>query len=161
LLVGLGKIINALRQSFSSRNTPEPSAISNSPPITPVSQASQEAGQDDADGTRGNRGWLINWPQIMSEVEMDDTEENRRFVREANNSHEGPIIFRGKGSSPRVKKSKLVAWWEKLEDRLRELEEKRDNVQATVAPQYKYGRDETVIPNLQGHVKKRKRGSQQ
>jgi len=54
-------------------------------------------------------------------------------------------------------KAKLRSWWEGLEQRFRELEQKQADRQATVADQYSYAKDGTVVPGIAGGVKKRRK----
>ena len=53
-------------------------------------------------------------------------------------------------------KDKLLAWWNGLEDLWRATEQKDEDTKATVQAQHNFGRDETVLPAISGHVKNRR-----
>jgi len=101
--------------------------------------------------------YLMNWREILDELKQKNDDEKRDRIRRLNNMHGGPIIFPGRGTQPTVDKAKLVAWWNGLEDRLRELEQQQTDRQATVADQVNYGKDGTVVPDIAGGVKKRRK----
>jgi hypothetical protein len=101
--------------------------------------------------------YLMNWREILTCLRMKNNEECRRRVREANERYEGPIILPRAGGQPKVNKDKLLPWWNGLEERFREIEQKRSDAEATVDDQYSYGRNETVVPEIEGHVKKRRK----
>jgi len=126
---------------------------------TPETAASVE---DQADEDQGKPEaapveYLMNWREILDELGLKNDEEKRDRIRRLNTMHGGPIIFQGRGAQPTVDKVKLVAWWNGLEDRLRELEQQQADRQATVADQVNYGKDGTVVPGIAGGVKKRRK----
>jgi hypothetical protein len=100
---------------------------------------------------------LMNWREILDALELEHTEERQRQVRELNERYAGPIIFQGQGGQPKANKEKLLQWWNELERRFREAQQVRADKQATVAEQYRHGREETVVPKISGHVKKKRK----
>jgi len=100
--------------------------------------------------------YLMTWVEILNALNLSNTFENKRRVRDANLLFDGPIIPPSKGSQPRVNKAKLLEWWNGLEDRFREIKQNQVDKQATVQEQYKYAKDGTVAPGIAGHVRKRR-----
>ena len=100
--------------------------------------------------------YLMSWREILDELKQKNDEEKRNRIRRLNDMHDGPIIFPGKGAQPTVDKAKLVAWWNGLERRFRELEQQQADRQATVADQVNYGAAGIVVPGISGGVKKRR-----
>jgi hypothetical protein len=100
--------------------------------------------------------YLWNWREILDALDMKNNDENQRRVRDANRQYGGPIILPPRGGQPKVSKAKLLEWWNHLEIRfLTEVGE--DNTQASLQAQYEYGKEGTVLPDISGHVKKRRR----
>jgi len=101
--------------------------------------------------------YLMNWREILDELKQKNDQEKRNRIRRLNDMHGGPIIFPGQGAQPTVDKAKLIAWWNGLEKRLRELEQQQADREATVADQYKHGADGIVVPGIIGGVRKRRK----
>jgi hypothetical protein len=55
-----------------------------------------------------------------------------------------------------VNRAKLLEWWNDLEIRW-EAEGGGKNTEATLQAQHNFGRDGTVLPDISGQVKKRRR----
>jgi hypothetical protein len=100
--------------------------------------------------------YLLNWRDTLDALDLKNTEANRGRVRKLNKQFEGPITLPGKGGQPKVSKEKLLSWWNGLEERFRESEQKQADTQATIQVQHDYGRDGTVLPDISGHVQKRR-----
>ena len=103
------------------------------------------------------KAYLWNWKEILNAVGMTDSTENRRQVRRLNDKFDGPIIVTKTGSRPRVDKVKLLAWWNRLDDLHIELQQEARDRQATAAGQYSYGSGGTVVPEIAGSLKKRRK----
>jgi hypothetical protein len=100
--------------------------------------------------------YLMTWLQILDALDLRNTGENQRRVREMNKMFDGPIILPKKGGQPKVSKDKLLTWWNGLEELFQESEKKQADTQATLQVQHDYGRDGKVLPDIIGHVKKRR-----
>jgi hypothetical protein len=100
--------------------------------------------------------YLWNWREILAALEMRNNAENRRRVREANAKFAGPIALPTKGGQPKACKERLLEWWNNLEKQFDEQEQNALDEQATLAASYSYGKDETVLPDISGHVLKRR-----
>jgi hypothetical protein len=101
--------------------------------------------------------YLHGWAQILRALELSNNAEQKGLVRRLNRLFDGPIILPPKGGRPVVVKVKLVEWWNGLEQRFDEDHQSRANQQATVANRHAYARDGEVVPDLQGHVKRRRK----
>jgi hypothetical protein len=101
--------------------------------------------------------YLFNWPEILGYLQRPNTEKERRRVRRLNDECDGPLNFEGQGSGPKVDKVKLMEWWNGLEDRWEELQRRKADQRETVKEQYEYGKNATVVPNVSGQVKRRKK----
>ena len=99
----------------------------------------------------------MSWREILDALDLANNAENQRRVRELNTRFEGPIILPSKGGQPKANKDKLLNWWNGLEERFRQMEQKQTDTEATLQAEYSYARDEKVLPNISGHVKKRRR----
>ncbi len=102
------------------------------------------------------KAYLWNWTEILDAVKMPDTEENRRQVRRLSDIHNGPITVPVSGGRPVADRTKLIEWWNGLESWFQQLQQQRQDQQATVADQYNYGRTGVVIPGIDGSEKKRR-----
>jgi hypothetical protein len=100
--------------------------------------------------------YLLSWREILDALDLKNNSEKHRRVRQLNEQYDGPIILGGKGSQPRVSKDKLLHWWNGLEERFRESEQKQADTEATLQAQHNFGRDGTVLPDISGHVKNRR-----
>jgi hypothetical protein len=102
------------------------------------------------------RTYLFSWQQILFAVGMTNDDETRGRVAKLNGEYDGPIILPKQGGQPKVEKAQLLKWWNSLEQRFRELSQREEDSRATVADQYEYGKDGTVVPGVSGGVKKRR-----
>jgi hypothetical protein len=100
--------------------------------------------------------YLLSWRDILDAVGMPNNSENRVRVRNLNKEYEGPISLPRKGGQPKVVKDKLLIWWDHLEI-LFKTSGAGNNTKMSVETQYPYGKDGTVIPDISGHIKKRRR----
>ena len=100
--------------------------------------------------------YLKSWSEVLDAVGLPKTEEKRRYVRQANAKYEGPIILPSRGGQPFVEREKLLTWWNELEKRVAEAEQKRVNTRATLQDQHNHGRDGTVLPGISGHIQRRR-----
>jgi hypothetical protein len=104
----------------------------------------------------GCKTYLWNWREILAALGMRNNAENRRRVREATTNFSGPIVLPTKGGQPKVCKERLLLWWNSLEQCFCEQEQKQLDASASVAASYKHGKEATVLPDIAGHVKKRR-----
>jgi hypothetical protein len=82
-----------------------------------------------------------------------------RQITRLSQSTGGPIVIGGKGRQPRVDRRKLLDWWNNLEERNCESENRLVDSRATVAEQFDYGKAATVVPQISGSVKRTRRNS--
>ena len=100
---------------------------------------------------------LFGWREILEALAMPNTDENTGRIKRLNESDCGPITAKpGRGNRPEVDRDDLLKWWEQRKDRLTELEQRDVDRIATIAEQSNYGRSETVVHGIGGHVKKRR-----
>jgi hypothetical protein len=100
--------------------------------------------------------YLWNWREILDALGMVHDDENIRRVREANLQYDGPIILPRKGGRPKVVAAELLKWWNELLEIFRESAQREADTDATLQDRHDYGRHGTVLPNIGGHVKKRR-----
>ena len=104
---------------------------------------------------------LLSWREILNALKQPNDETKRRAVAHLNKNTNGPILFNGRGAQPTADKDKLLKWWNQyVEKRYGELKQKREDASATVRSEYRQGsasREETVLPDIAGHVKKRRK----
>jgi hypothetical protein len=107
-------------------------------------------------------GWraieeALGLSQIYPNMNYD---ERRRKLAYLNRRFGGPIKAGGKGSQPVVNRSKLIEWWNSLEEHVERLEERIRDKKATMQSRHPYGRTSHVVPEIGGSVKRRKSRSQ-
>jgi hypothetical protein len=135
----------------------------NAPPLDAVRPAGENGDRSPQQPVEGQTSpslptqYLLNWREILAALDLNNNAENQRRVRQLNEKFAGPIALPGQGGQPRVSKGKLVSWWNGLEERFQEIEQKEANTEATLQAQHDYGRAGTVLPDISGHVKKRRR----
>jgi hypothetical protein len=100
--------------------------------------------------------YLFSWREVLDTVNLKNEEQNQRRVAELNRQYGGPIILPGRGGQPKVSKAKLLEWWNHLEIIWQTTGEGR-NAEATLQGQHAYGRTGTVLPDISGHARKRRR----
>jgi hypothetical protein len=100
--------------------------------------------------------YLLSWREILDALDLPNNAENQRRVRAMNKQFDGPIALPKQGGQPKVSKDKLMSWWNHLENCFREGAQKDADTRATLDDQHDYGRNERVLPNISGHVKKRR-----
>ena len=110
-----------------------------------------------ASGVAGPITYLNGWREILEALGLKNDESIRRRVARLNTKWSGPIITRGQGCQPTCEKSKLLMWYQGLEEQYRRREQHARETRKTVEGGYTYGRDEKVIPGVAGHEKKRRR----
>ncbi len=93
----------------------------------------------------------------MKTVELPNTQENRQRLTSLNKTFNGPLVLPKRGGQPKADRAKLLEWWNSLEERFRESQQRQIDTQATLKARHNYGRDETVLPDISGHIKKRRR----
>jgi hypothetical protein len=110
-----------------------------------------------AEANTGPTDLLLNWAQILAALNMKNTKTTRNQVSKLNAEYRGPIIPASRGGQPKAGKSKLLNWWNGLEEQFKQSQQKRADKKASVEGQHPYGRTETVVPEIGGHVKKRRK----
>lgn len=101
--------------------------------------------------------YLTSWRDILDGLRQDNNAEMRRKVTRLNKQYDGPIVIpSGQGGQPKVERSKLINWWNGLEHRFQETEQRQRNRKATVSAVHNYGRNGQVVPDISGAVKKRR-----
>jgi hypothetical protein len=103
--------------------------------------------------------YLGSWAEILNALKKENTKENRGHVRRLNEQDDGPIIFTGKGTQPKVEREKFIRWWNGLEDRFAERAARERDRAATISDQYNFGRDAIVTPEISGSVKRRRKST--
>jgi hypothetical protein len=103
--------------------------------------------------------YLYGWTEILDALGLAVHQANKTHISSMNETFDGPIKRGTKGQRPLVVKDKLWEWWHQLEQRYDENRQNESNRQATVEARHPYGRTGEVVPNLGGHVKKRRRKS--
>jgi hypothetical protein len=99
--------------------------------------------------------YLMSWREILDALDLKNNQENQRRVRDLNKQYEGPIALPTQGGQPKVNKAKLLDWWNHLEIRFMTAGG-GTNTDATLQARHEYGRDGTVLPDISGHVQKRR-----
>jgi hypothetical protein len=99
--------------------------------------------------------YLQSWREILDCLKLKNDKTRQNQVRQANDQYAGPIHFPGRGAQRKVNKAKLIEWWCRLEI-LWDTQGGEEDAEATVKARHNYGRDGTVVPNISGHVQKRR-----
>lgn len=97
---------------------------------------------------------LFGWPEILDAIKRPDSDVER--VRRLNRETSGPIQTR-QGGDPRVNKKELIAWWNRLEQAYDETCRKAEDTAATVANQHQFGKEGTVVSDINGGVRQRRK----
>jgi hypothetical protein len=100
--------------------------------------------------------YCLNWVEILHCLDINNTEENRRSIRQLNEQFGGPIITPRKGGQPKVVRHKLLEWWRGLEIQFQDYQHQKEGKRESTAETYQYGREAVVTPLIAGHVKKRR-----
>ena len=145
--------MNAKLQTLVSRLRLHRATLSPQPPVVI---------ETDQDKPAEPKTYLWNWKEILDAVGRKDTPENRRHVQRLSDTLDGPIVVPKSGSGPKaIDKAKLLEWWNRIDDLHLELQQQDRDRQGTVADQYDYGSEGTVVPEIGGAVKKRRRDAKQ
>ncbi len=99
--------------------------------------------------------YLMNWREILDCLDLSNDDEKRGHVRKLNKNYDGPIILPSRGGQPKVEKTRLLTWWNHLESKW-ETGGRGLNTQATVEEEYQHGKIATVLPEIGGHIKKKR-----
>ena len=117
--------------------------------------AGEKAETQEAQASRPPAEYLKNWQEILVALGRTNNREERRFVAALNRQYAGPIILPGRGGRPKAEKTKLIGWWNHLEIVWQTQGGGRSSTD-TVKEQYPYGRRGIVVPNIGGHVRKKR-----
>lgn len=112
-------------------------------------------GPDTAIGTP--KKFLRGWAEILVAVGEKNNDETRRMVKRLNELREGPISKPGRGSRPIVEQSKLLQWWNRLDLEQQDAANQREGEKLAAKFQHAYGREGTVVPEIGGAVKRRRK----
>jgi len=96
------------------------------------------------------------WEAIASALEQHNDGAFQKRIKQLHERYPSPIQFGGPGTPPFVEQRKLIEWWNSLENRLSEVQSRRDDQRQSTAEGHAFGRDGVVIPEIQGHEKKRR-----
>jgi hypothetical protein len=107
------------------------------------------------DGDAKPKAYLQGWPEILSALGKKNNDSEKTLVSGWNQKYEGPIMIAGAGSRPKVERTKLIAWWNRLEIQF-ETENRARDAAATVESTHRHGRDGVVAPEIAGSVRKRR-----
>jgi hypothetical protein len=138
-------------QFFGHASKFEENHLGNTPAVSPVDAQSPAADTP--------KKLLFGWAEILNTLKLSNDDTNRDRVSRLNDLHAGPIIKRGHGQPPMVDADKLVPWWNSLETRHAESVQHATDTEATVAASYRHGTDGEVVPDIGGHVQKRRKRS--
>lgn len=99
--------------------------------------------------------YLTSWREILDALSLTPHQKDK--VAKLNKDFDGPIVVEKQGAQPRVERSTLLAWYNGLEARFQEVRQRHRDRQATTAGGYSYGKEGTVVQEISGSVKKRRR----
>lgn len=106
-------------------------------------------------GDQEPKAYLLGWREILDALGLKSDQKDR--VARLSSEYEGPIIVPGQGAQPKVEKTKLLAWWNRLEITWEDqLNQKRGGA-LEGASQHDYGRMGRVAPEIKGSVRKRRK----
>jgi hypothetical protein len=100
--------------------------------------------------------YSFGFADIAQALGRNNDEAFQKRIKNYHKRFGSPIVFGCSGEPPKVERSKLIKWWNSLEDRWREIEQRESNRMASVSDSYKHGRDATAIPEIKGHEKQRR-----
>jgi hypothetical protein len=157
--------LTALRAFVARRLTANPTAVPANPQPAPPANT--------ADGTNDRlpvqavdalttaaqsppNQYLLSWRDILDALEQKNNAENQRNVRKLNEQYEGPIVLPRKGGQPKVSRDRLLTWWNRLEERFRDIGQREADARATLQARHRYGKDGEVLPDISGGIKKRR-----
>ncbi|MEM6778220.1 MAG: hypothetical protein AAF670_11240 [Planctomycetota bacterium] len=100
--------------------------------------------------------YLDGWREILTAIGKTNNSSNKESVRRLNDNYEGPIPNLGQGKKPFVEKRELIDWWNKLEEMAEAKSKSALDKDATVEASHAYGREDEVVPEISGRVKKRR-----
>lgn len=128
--------------------------------LFPAKKPAVDGAGRDKNATRQNEQpaeYLFSWLEILDCLNLPNDEETRRRVSRLNQEHNGPIIVTGKGGQPKVEKSKLIEWWNRLEILWKDRANQEAGKKMSGEAQHNYGASGTAAPEVGGGVKKRRR----
>lgn len=99
---------------------------------------------------------LFGWPSILDALNQRNDKSSRDRVSRLNKSSDGPIKQGTQGKQPVVDRDRLIPWWSGLEARHANSVQRETDKEATVSKSYEHGRDGEVVPDIAGHVLKRR-----
>jgi hypothetical protein len=103
--------------------------------------------------------YLTSWREILVALGMKDNKEDQEKVKKLNKTYNGPIATPKQGAQPKVDKAKLIKWWNGLDQKFQDSQQRQRDTKATAAAQHPYGQAGVVAPDMGGGVKKRRRDS--
>jgi hypothetical protein len=111
--------------------------------------------QEETKAPQGPRPLLTGWHEITKAVGRKHSDRDK--IKRLNKFHGGPITDNGPGTQPRVDRDKLIDWWNTLASYQQERANRQKDIEASTESQHKYGRSATVVPEIGGEIKKRRR----
>lgn len=100
---------------------------------------------------------LTSWREVLIALRLRNNKEDQSKVKKLNKDNAGPIVIQGQGHQPKVNKAKLIEWWNGLEQMFEDGKQRQRDAQATTAEQHAYGKTGTVVPDIVGEVRKRRK----
>jgi hypothetical protein len=98
---------------------------------------------------------FTSWGEILAELGLKSGD--KRKVVNLHRETPGPIVMPPKGGQPRVERNALLAWWNGFASRWEELKRRRTDRAETLRSSHRHGRDGTVLPDISGSVKRRRK----
>ncbi len=117
---------------------------------TVVTKPHASHGKGDADEK------LLGWREILAAIKRPFSIETKRQIARLNELNGGPVPKPGRGKQPIVDKKKWLEWWNGIEDRKQELEQRQLDSEASTVNTYKHGHSAVVVPEISGSIKQKK-----
>ena len=154
-----------LRERFLQDNVMK-HAPADSGKTTPATEPEDEGPKGDDGADEPPFVPLTSWAEIFAALNephdkacWKNDEATRDKIRKLNHDFDGPIkLPKGKGKQPLVSKAVLKAWWDGLSEafdaRTDEAKAEDDSKIETVGESHPYGRSGTVVPGIDGSIKR-------
>lgn len=101
--------------------------------------------------------WLTSWKQICLELASTGYTVTKEQVQALHARFPGPIKVGSQGSWPLVDRVQLLLWWNEIDRHYEEAVKIAEDRKATVQGKHPYGSSGTVIPEIKGATKDRRR----
>lgn len=98
---------------------------------------------------------LVGYPEILDFLGLDDS--RKKWLMSCNKRWDGPIQSPGRGHKPFADEQELKNWYSDLESKAEEKSRADRDREQTVNEMHEYGKTGTVVPEIGGSVKKRRK----